>query len=178
MLVGSTENIIDKGPPSWRIDDKLIALMRQGGLDNLNSFLALEKPSEFQTLVIDTLQTYSRCGLAKTYSDKLVYLLVTLETLLLKDTSEAIQQNVGERLAFTLYKDPERRKRVVKNFKEIYGMRSKFVHHGNDVDIEQVDTLREFMMNVRSFLGHAINNANTYQTRLEMIDAIENTKFS
>jgi hypothetical protein len=178
MLVGSSSTIIDKSSSNWRIDNNLLAIMKHDGLDKINSLLVSEKPSEFQKLVIDTLQTYSRSGLAKTYSDKLVYLLVTLESLLLKDNSESIQQNVGERLAFALEKEPENRKRIVKNFKEIYGMRSEFVHHGNDVDIEQVNTLREFMMNTWRFLRLVINNANNFQTKIQMINAIENIKFT
>jgi hypothetical protein len=178
ILVESRERIIDKGEPYWRIDKNLLTIMKKTAIDKLNIFLTSEKLSEFQTLVIDSLQTYSRVGLAKTYSDKLVYLLVVLESLLLKDSSEPIQQNVGERLAFALDKLPENRKRIVKNFKDTYGMRSEFLHHGNDVDIEKINTLREFMMNVWHFLSIVIGNANNFRTKLEMINAIENIKFS
>jgi len=177
-IIGSTKSIIDKGSTHWRINNSFLEIMKLSGLDKLNSLLASEKSSELITLVIDTLQTYSRAGLAKTYSDKLVYLLVALETLLLKDDSESVQQNVGERLAFALEKETEKRKRIVKNFKDIYGMRSKFVHHGNNVDVEQVNTLSEFMMNTWRFLCLVINNTNSFQTKLQMINAIENIKFS
>jgi hypothetical protein len=178
LLVGSSETIIDRGSPYWQIDDTFVAAMKRDGLDKLSSILLSEKPTEFQTLIVDTLQTYSRAGLAKTYSDKLVYLLVTLETLLLRDNSESIQQNVGERLAFALEKRPDDRKRIVKNFKDIYGMRSDFVHHGNDVDTDQVNSLCEFMMNSWRFLKLVISNADNFQSKGQMINAIENIKFS
>jgi len=178
ILVESIEAIVENGSPHWRIDNRLIAEMKQGGLDKLNTFLTSDKQSEFQLLIVDTLQMYSRCGLAKTYSDKLVYLLVTLESLLLRDPSESIQQNVGERLAFALEKEPDRRKRVVRNFKDVYGMRSDFVHHGNNVEVAQVNTLKEFMMNSWLFLKLVIDNSNNFQTKSQMIDAIENIKFS
>lgn len=177
-IVGSTKSIIDKGSIHWQINNNLLEIVKRSGLDKLNSLLVSENPSELITLVIDTLQIYSRAALAKTYSDKVVYLLVTLETLLLKDGSEAVQQNIGERLAFALEIETEKRKRIVKNFKDIYSMRSNFVHHGNDVDINQVDALKEFMMNTWRFLHHVIINANNFQTKLQMINAIENIKFS
>lgn len=177
-LIGSTETLINKVVPHWRIDNDLLAIMKESVLDKINGILSLNKLSPFQAMVIDTLQIYSRVGRAKLYSDKLVYLLVTLETLLLRNGSESIQQNVGERLAFALEKTPENRKKIVKTFKDIYNLRSEFIHHGNDVQLEHLNTFTEFMLNTWNFLQLVIKNADNFRTKEGMIDALENIKFS
>jgi len=178
LVVGSSHSMIDKGSPYWQIEKNFLMAIKDEGLDKLSSILLSKNPSDFQMLIVDTLQIYSRMGLAKTYSDKLVYLLVTLESLLLRGNSESIQQNVGERLAFALEKRPNERKRIVRNFKEVYGMRSDFVHHGNDVEPEQVYALTEFMANAWTFLRLVIRNADNFRSKSDMIDAIDNIKFS
>lgn len=177
-LISSPEFLLNKTSPAWRIDNHLLATIKESGLDRINGMLNSNKMTPYQTILIDTLQIYSRSGLAKLYSDKLVYLLVALETLLLRNGSESIQQNVGERLAFALAKAPAERKKIAKNFKDVYNLRSKFIHHGNDIEIEQLDILLEFMMNTWNFLRLAIINADIFRTKEDMIDALENIKYS
>jgi hypothetical protein len=178
LLTNDTTALIDKGSIYWRMDNDFISMMRKTGLDTLSAILVSKTPSEFQLLLVDALQLYARVGLAKTYSDKLVYIFSTLESLLLKDGSESIQQNVAERLAFALEVDPDIRRRVVWNFRRVYAMRSDFLHHGNDVPPDQVDALAELMFNAWRFLQRAIHNAGTIQSKVHLIDEIERIKFA
>lgn len=178
ILIGSTSSILDKGYYPWKVENGFIAAIQHSGLNTINEILANKEKTAFHKTILDTLQIYSRCSLSSDYSDKLLYLLVTLESLLLKDSTEPIQQNVGERMAFALSQNPNERKKIVRNFKQVYGLRSKFLHHGNDIESEHVDTLQEFMFNVWNFLRMVILNANKFQTREQMIDTFENIKFS
>jgi hypothetical protein len=104
--------------------------------------------------------------------------LVTLESLLLKGSSEPIQQNVGERMAFALSPNRLVRMKIVSNFKQVYDLRSKFLHHGNDVESVHVDALQEFMLNVWNCLRLVIHSHNKFQTREQLIEAIDNVKFA
>ncbi len=170
--------LISKSGIHWLIDNDLIAHMKRDGLEKLGAMLASADPSEFQGLLINAIQLYSRVGLAKTIADKLVYLFATLETLLLKDTSEMIQHNVGERLAFALEVHPDARIQVLNNFKEVYRMRSEFVHHGADVSADQTASIVRLMGNTWRFLHKAIRNSDNLQTKEQLIQAIDRIKFT
>ena len=56
------------------------------------------------------------------------------ESILLLTESEAITQNIGERLAFLVGSDADSRLRVKKVVAEAYAVRSSFVHHGERVE--------------------------------------------
>jgi len=178
ILSSSTASIFDKGYRPWKIDNGFIGVIQQDGLSVINDILSNDKRTILQRTIIDTLQLYSKCGLSVDYSDKLLYLLVTLESLLLKGSSEPIQQNVGERMAFALSPNRLVRMKIVSNFKQVYDLRSKFLHHGNDVESVHVDALQEFMLNVWNCLRLVIHSHNKFQTREQLIEAIDNVKFA
>jgi len=77
-------------------------------------------------------------------SEKLVILLAVLESLFLKNDSEPIQQNLGERLALLSVTNIENRKRILATTRQIYAVRSRFVHRGK-ATIENVALLDRFM---------------------------------
>lgn len=79
-------------------------------------------------------------------SSKLVAVLVALESMLLNDGSEPIQQNLSERIAFLF--GPEKRSGIKKSVIRAYSLRSKFIHHGHIIGTDEIDTLREFLLNV------------------------------
>ena len=53
-----------------------------------------------------------------------------LEMILLRNDTEPIQQNIGERMAFVVGRNVNERKAIINNFRRIYSVRSKFLHHG------------------------------------------------
>jgi len=57
---------------------------------------------------------YSRNSIATDISDKLLFVLVALESMLLKDSNEPLQKNIGERMAF-LVGDSAQSRKVIAN---------------------------------------------------------------
>lgn len=62
--------------------------------------------------------------------DRLVKLMVSLETLLLVDENEPIAANLSERTAMLVAHDYQTRKRLVQFVKDMYRKRSGIIHHG------------------------------------------------
>jgi len=75
--------------------------LRPGVLENLNR-LALDRSTEFCRSLYDALILYSRQAVAVEVSDKLVFTLSALESMLLRDGNEPIQKTLGERMAFLI----------------------------------------------------------------------------
>lgn len=142
---------------------------------NYDKLLKEENLNEYQQLLINSVNIYSKNTLKYDISDKLLYILSALESMLLKNDTEPIVQNISERMAFLIGKSLEQRKMIIKNVKEIYGIRSKFVHHGMQF-INEYNTIKEFMDNVFMVFIILISEAYNYSTKEELIRDLEDRK--
>ena len=146
---------IDPSFTYWTLPNEFINLMSQAGLQILSELLTLEKPTEFQESLIDSLFAYLRHTVAKDLSDKLLFIFTALDSFLLKGENEPIQQNISERIACVIGKNTADRRNIIKNIKMMYGLRSKFVHHNQQID--DLDILEEFLQIVWNFYFEMIH---------------------
>jgi len=170
------KSVVSTARPHWIINDQEISLFRKGGLDLLSNLLLLDQRTKFQEKILESLYMYTKSSLLKDWSDKLIYILVALESILLRNDSEPIQKNVSERMAFFIGRGLNERKSIIKSVTNTYGLRSKFLHHG--YMIKDLFTFEEFMMHAWKFFSQLIQNANQFKTTEEFIEAIENVKLA
>lgn len=165
-----------EGFPYWDIDDAQLLMFEKAGLEILSNLLVQERRTEFQEKLLDSLFFYSRSSLARNLLDKLVYILVALESILLKNENEPIQQNISERMAVVIGRDVGERNSIISNVKKVYSLRSQFLHHGHTT--EDLETLKAFMLNAWKFFCQLIRNANRFDTREQLINVIEEDKLT
>lgn len=127
--------------------------------------------SNLEELLLNVAFLFSRCIESKIYQDKLVYSLVALETLLLKNTSEPIQNSIGLRLAFLTRKDINERKNVIALIKQSYILRSSYIHHGKKK--EDFELLRQLQQLVWQTIINTLRSLNKFQTQEEFLNYIE-----
>ncbi|MCW9065907.1 MAG: HEPN domain-containing protein [Ignavibacteriaceae bacterium] len=144
-------------------------------LPNFSQLLNDKNLNSFQLKVLNALLLFSKSILTKSIPDKLVYIFASLESVLLKDENEPIQQNLADRLAFAITNNGEERIKIVKNIKEAYKYRSKFIHHG--ISINEIAILDEFLKNAWVYLLTLTTRINDFKTKEEMINAIEKRKY-
>lgn len=96
--------------------------------------------------------------------------------MLLKDTSEPIQQNLSERIAFLF--SPEKRLEIKKSVIRAYSLRSLFIHHGHAIGTDEIDALREFLLNGWAAVHGLINLTTRNQTKAEVFKMFEEAKMS
>jgi hypothetical protein len=161
----------------WQIDEDLVTKMRGVGFDTLVNLLATphEERSELQNDFIKALAVYSKSCLAQSLTDKLLYAVLTLECVLLRDDSESLQKHIGERMAFIIGKSLEHRIAILANYKKAYALRSGAVHHGREVIEEEI--LNEFMPNAWFSLNWIVGALERFKNKLEMIEHIDDMKF-
>jgi hypothetical protein len=175
-LLRIEEEMVNKPYIPWILNNEFINMIRNSGLDTLSNVLIQENKKDFQNQVLNSLFIYSRCLLAIEVEDKLIYILVAIEAILLKNDNEPIQQNIGERMAILIESTAEKRKMVIKNVKEVYAARSRFIHHGQT--IEEIESITTFMFNSYRFFQTLIIDINKFETKLEFIEKIEEIKLS
>ena len=171
-----TEGLTDKSGIALALSSDFISMIKPRGLDVLSEILAEGPKTKFQEQVLDSLFIYSRSPLAKDVADKLIYILVAMESILLKDENEPIQQNISKRMAYLIGNTVEQRKDIIANIIKIYKLRSSFIHHGQR--IEDMETLLIFMKNAWIFFHILIKKINKFKDKQDLIDKIENAFLS
>lgn len=161
----------------WHLsDDDIRKYTETFGLDNVNRLLALESRTRFQDTLLDALLLYSRSTREKDLAGKLVYTLVAMESVLLRNDTEPIQQNIGERMAFINADTVEKRQEIIRNLKAAYALRSRFVHHGHT--IEERETIWHFMFNAWFLFTTLAKVSQGYETKEDLIEDLEAIKLS
>ena len=160
-------------PDHWRISEAQLNDMKKRGLTEAGSLLE-DSLTEFQRTVKSSLLAFSKGLTLHDANDRLIYMMSALEGLLLRG-DEPIQQNVGERMAFLLFGDFRSRIETVKNFKEMYGMRSQYIHHRVSSIVQ--DKFETFVRNAGFVLLAALKNISKFKTKDEFLHAIDRIKF-
>lgn len=132
--------------------------------------------TDFRRQLYDALLLYSRNSTAPETSDKLVFVLVSLESMLLRDSTEPITKNIGERVAFLIGTSIEERKRVIQNVDDAYGIRSKFISHGNSV--EDSELIEQFFAHAWQCFYAMLGHIGSVDTKAALIEALERCKLS
>jgi hypothetical protein len=161
---------------NFHLSDEDISRFKTMGCDNVNELLTLERRTSFQEKLLDALLLYSRSTREKDLAGRFVYMFAAIESLLLRNNTEPVQQNVGERMAFLITAIPEKRRATVRNLKAAYDLRSKFVHHGHTID--ELDTVQTFMINTWALFIRLAKDSHRYETKEQLIDDPEEMKLS
>lgn len=179
-IEGYSEQSLDSNSPFTKISSDIIKENFEHGLKELSALLAKNDRIEFEEELLNAVIQYSKSCLAKDISDKLIYILVALESMLLKDGNEPIQKNIGERMAVLYGQTLEQRKVIIKNVIQTYGLRSSFIHHGKKMSSEHTEVLTEFMINAWETLVRIVQIVTHYSgiTRQQFFDLVEEKRLS
>jgi hypothetical protein len=161
----------------WEIERDTLKLIRESALNRLAENLLDESASEFAHEVRAALYLYSQSALKSAPTDKLITIIIPLESLLLRSSSEPIGENISYRLAHSIGLTPEERKRILETTRKAYGLRSGYVHHLKPVETDKdLDTLRSFMEYAWQFFMKIGTTVNRYKDRTEFLSMLDDRK--
>ncbi|NLT52398.1 MAG: hypothetical protein GXX85_15950 [Ignavibacteria bacterium] len=176
-LCFTSKKVLDKGFIPWRISRQFYEKILIDGLKCIETLHCNSDRTEFQTKILEALRLYSSSLLMHNLSSRLIYILTAVEGLLLRNNTESIQDNVSRRLAFTISKEKLERQKIARNFKEIYSIRSKFIHHAEQITRDEFIILTKFILNVWRFFI-VILHSPQINTKEEFINRLEDSIFS
>lgn len=171
-----SESRLERNFRMTQINNSMLLEMNDNGLNTLSDLLKRKELNDFQKSFLNALQIYSNNSLSKTITDRIVSILVSLESILLKG-NEPIQQNVGERMAFAITNNGKERKDIVDNLKTIYDLRSRYIHHAYEITTDKLNDLQFFMMNAWRFHISLIKNIYKIKTKDDLIERLDNLKY-
>jgi hypothetical protein len=161
-----------KGQPFWNITDQEIKRMEDLSMYLIDDLLKKSELTDFQETLTNCLFLLDKSITSSDIQDKLVFLLVCLETLLLKDSGEPIKKSIGLRLSFLGFEDIEDRKKVLDYISEAYKYRSSYIHHGRRTDIDD-DLLTYFQAHVRTAILESLNKMEKFDTKLSFLNYLD-----
>lgn len=162
-------------PTSWVIADEHMAHLREMGFEELSTVAATPNPNDFQEKLLSALLIYNRASITREPIDKLVYILVSLETMLLRNQSEPIQVNLGDRLAFIVGSNVDERIAIASLVRECYSIRSRYIHHGQS--LKEIAALEKFFMYCWVFFTRLIRSQKQFTTKDSFFDYLDRRKF-
>jgi hypothetical protein len=177
-IIGHTSGFSDKSRVHWNLSNEELQMNIDAGLGVLSNLLKADRLTDFQKTVLEALFLYSRSSLAKQLSDRLVYILVALESVFLKDSNEPIQDNISLRMAYMQPISVEERRAITRNVRATYSLRSSFIHHGHSISVDDIATLQEFVKNAWFSLQALIPLAATEITKEEFFNNLEDRRLA
>jgi hypothetical protein len=172
------KGVIDEGPSGWNVDGARKSPMNVDVLELLQDLASKRSTTELRTDVYGALQLHARASIATEVAHKLVFVVAAAESIFLRNASEPIQKNLGERMTFLIGQDVEERRKVIRNVDEFYGIRSGLIHHGKEVQDHQKDVVDEFFVNVWFSFIILMRSAGQWKTRNDMFATLEDRKLA
>ena len=136
----STSGAIIDHPGTMELSDDLRDILLDVGLSEVRDILARSSRTDFEETLLLGMVTFGRAALTPDLSEKMIWYCAGLESILLRDSSEPILHNLSERLAMFAYDTVEERTVALKEVKAAYSLRSRFVHHGAEIEEGEVVT--------------------------------------
>ena len=155
----------------WSISDRQLSLLKKIGLDQASDLITKENRSDLENILMTSMSLFSRSLTSRDFQDKIVYMLVAVETLLLQNESEPIQSNIGIRLAFLTKSDVEGRRRTKELIRNAYKIRSSYIHHGKTK--YDMDLLQELQHSVWTAIHNALMLRGRFTTQTDILDYLE-----
>lgn len=169
-----------RGHPSGMLrmkwSDADLERLRTSEFETASALLALPKPNDFQAAILNALFLYARAAYTDESIDKVVHVLSSLESMMLKDENEPIQQNLGERIAVFTQTDLIHRKTIIQAIKAAYRLRSRYLHHGLPPSDDAI--IQNLLVIAWDFYVKLMAASDRHTERLEFVQWIDDAKLS
>jgi hypothetical protein len=166
------ERVEEKDDFRHKIDSEDLEMLRAGGLDTLSQLVTQQNHTDLEKLLLNSISLFTRSIVSRDHQDKIVFCLASLETLLLKNSTEPIQHSIGLRLAFITSDSLEARKKTIALVRDAYEIRSSYLHHGKRK--EDFLMLTELQHTILSALTNVMLNRSKFSNQAQLLEYIEN----
>lgn len=160
-----------RSPVCFFSEEDLTMFKMKCGFDDASELIVKENPTKLEDLLLLCLSLFARGIKSTEFQDRVVFMLVVTETLLLKNTSEPIQASVSQRMAFLTAFAVKERKEIIDIVKEAYKYRSSYLHHGNKKD--DFELLQKLQHIVWTGLTNVLKTRDRFSSQDELLGFIE-----
>ena len=175
QFLSTSAAIIDR-PGTMVLSDDLRNTLLDIGLSEVRDILARASRTDFEEALLAGMVTFGRAALTPDLREKMIWYCAGLESILLRDNSEPILHNLSERLAMFAYDTVQERTVALKEVKEAYSLRSRFVHHGAEIDEGEI--VNRFAHHGLQTFSRIAKNIHHFKGKVEFVEHIDRMKLS
>ncbi len=157
----------------WLLEPHEIARDSEVIWGHASALLTAER-SAFQDILLKCLLHYSKSVLKADVSERLLYVVSALEALFVR-RSEAIVQNLAERLAMIQGGNVDERLAIIRLVEQTYDLRSRFVHGA--LPASDLELLTRFYKRVWALFLYLLSNHECWKSKDEFIEYVDSYKF-
>jgi len=173
--IESSGYINDEDALGYVFTEEKLNTMNEHGILDMSELFRIGKKSDFQSQLRDAVSTFARASRTKSSSEKLVFGVVSMESLFIANESEPISQNLADRLALLLGDSVEEKKTFASTVKKAYSLRSRYVHHGKSSEDNEV--ISEFLKLGYLALVSSLMKTNEFETKLDFLNSLDDLKY-
>ncbi|HTF18144.1 MAG TPA: hypothetical protein VK658_08740 [Chryseolinea sp.] len=167
-------------PANYDLEERRMAAIEKRGLNTFRDFLISieqEKPSELQNLILRAIRRFADALTNTDLHRRVASLFTILESLLLLDQDSPITDSVVKYTTRLVSKDIETRKILSVLIKELYKVRSKWVHHAIEEPIHEKD-LAGLQIVVHTLLKVLIGKTKQHKEKATILKEIDDAILS
>ena len=161
-------------PFLWRLSKENVSALWKAGLGIASTLISADGLGEFPLAVRTSLLLFGTGTTLFNPGDRLVYVLSSLEGILLKHSMEPTEFSVVERMSLLLGSDKQGREEVARNVREAYRFRRR--HGASVLTPHEENSLAMFAHSAHVVLCIALENAHSFCRKADFIDAVESRK--
>lgn len=136
-----------------------------------------KKLTNFEQVLLRGLHWFASSINQNEIGNKYLSLTVCLETFLTPNNTDPISNSLAEGIAFLIYEDFEDRKEIKSRVKELYNLRSRVFHGGNQDSIKEKD-YKELQNLLGNLIMDLIDRKEKLETKEDLLELIEHKKLT
>lgn len=163
-------------PSNQNINDKTWKIITSRGLEHFHFFLlSIDQKTELtelESLICNSIQLFAFSITINNLNRRIVELFTLLESLLLQDSNVPILDSLTKYLSKLLTKNISERKEIISLIKEMYSIRSSYVHHAFNKEFD-INKLGKFQVLIHMLILKLIELSKTHNTKKTILDEID-----
>lgn len=167
-------SILGAAPMEFLLDQDQASRLGHCGVWLACSWL-FRKRTDLEDQILGSISLLSKSALTTNLSDRLVYVFAALESLLIGDT-DPILHALAERFAFFSADDGAGRRELRDRVRKVYGLRSRFVHHGHEPS--ERDLVDQFLIDVHVFFILLVSRSKDFESKDALLHRIDEIKLN
>jgi hypothetical protein len=160
------------GQLPYSLNANQLQIMETNGLSLFSNFIRSEPSSELKLLINNSIVNYANSLSENNLWKRIVNLFSILESLLLKDENNPIQESISLYLPKLITNDFNHRRKIRQVIKKLYSVRSQMIHHFKQTKFEMED-LTHLQISILILIRTLIHKSNTHLTKQSILIDID-----
>lgn len=163
-------------PTHQTISNQQLLIFKERGIKKFDEFLTeIDKKNsltELESSICNSIKLFATALYKTNLNQRVVEIFTQLESLVLADSNEPILNSLTKYISKLVTKNIEERKNVISILKEMYAIRSSYVHHAKEREID-INNLRKFQFYNHTLITKLIELSKIHKTKETILKEID-----